>query len=193
MIRLATEADLPAILEIYAPYVLEDTASFEYEVPSAEAFLARFRQITADFPWLVWEEQGEVLGYAYGSRPHSRAGYAWTAESSVYLRRDVRGRGIGKRLCRALEKLLALQGYRLLYAIITSENRASLDFHARTGYTLRAEFPGIGVKFGRNLGVIWMEKWLKSADIPTEPPTPWRAFVRNDKNRADILGILTVS
>ena len=69
MIRIATEADIPAILEIYGPYILTSTASFEYTVPTEAEFLQRFRTITAQFPWLVWEEDAQILGYAYGSPP----------------------------------------------------------------------------------------------------------------------------
>ena len=77
MIRIATEQDLPAILSIYAPYILHSTATFEYDVPSEADFLQRFRDITVQFPWLVWEEQGTILGYAYASAPFVRAAYAW--------------------------------------------------------------------------------------------------------------------
>ena len=75
MIRLAAEADIPEILSIYAPYVRDTTISFEYEVPTPEAFTARFQQITRQFPWLVWEEDGHLLGYAYASAPFTRAAY----------------------------------------------------------------------------------------------------------------------
>ena len=74
MIRLAEEGDLPQILEVYAPYVLNTEYSFEYTVPTLEVFTQRFRDITALLPWLVWEEDGQVLGYAYASRPWSRPG-----------------------------------------------------------------------------------------------------------------------
>ena len=83
MIRIATEKDIPQILAIYGPYVEDTTVSFEYTVPTEEAFLERFRGITAQFPWLVWEEDGKVLGYAYGSPPYARAAYGWCAEPSV--------------------------------------------------------------------------------------------------------------
>ena len=77
MLRIATPADIPAILEIYGPYVLSSTATFEYTVPTLEEFTSRFDTITAQYPWLVWEEAGKILGYAYASAPYTRAAYAW--------------------------------------------------------------------------------------------------------------------
>ena len=79
MVRNATEADVAAILAIYAPYVLHTTATFEYDVPTQEEFMQRFRDITRQFPWLVWEEDGAILGYAYASAPYTRAAYRWCA------------------------------------------------------------------------------------------------------------------
>ena len=102
MIRPALESDLPAILAIYGPYILHSTATFEYEVPSLPAFTDRFRGITAQFPWLVWEENGTILGYAYASAPYTRPAYAWCAEPSVYLCPQARGSGIGAALYAAL-------------------------------------------------------------------------------------------
>ena len=75
MIRIAVDADVPAILAIYAPYVLQTTYSFEYEPPTEAEFLTRFRSVIHTFPWLVWEEDGEILGYAYASAPFERAAY----------------------------------------------------------------------------------------------------------------------
>ena len=111
MIRIAEERDVPEILSIYAPYVLQTTHTFEYDVPTQAEFLARFRSITAVFPWLVWEEDGRILGYAYGSAPFERAAYRWSCETSVYLRPEAKGRGIGRKLYTALEQLLAAQGF----------------------------------------------------------------------------------
>ena len=174
MIRMAMEADVPAMLAIYSPYVLNTTASFEYEPPTEAEFLARFRGITDRFPWLVWEEEGEILGYAYGSLPFERAAYAWCAEASVYLKSEARGRGIGKKLYEALEKFLRAQGYCKVYAIITSENAASLAFHRKMGYKFTGEFPNCGYKFGRWMGVIWMEKVLENSGHMTKFPVSWR-------------------
>ena len=101
MIRIATEADVPEILAIYAPYIENTTITFEYNVPTKAEFLERFRSITQQFPWLVWEEDGKILGYAYGSAPFQRDAYRWCAEDSIYLHPDARGRGIGTKLCTA--------------------------------------------------------------------------------------------
>ena len=193
MIRIATEKDIPAILSIYGPYVEDTTVSFEYTVPTSDAFLDRFRTITAQFPWLVWEEEGQVLGYAYGSPPYARAAYGWCAEPSVYLAPQAHRKGIGTALYAALEKLLALQGYQVLYALVTSENAPSMAFHIRNGYSVRAEFPECAYKFGRVLGVTWLEKRLRSVDIPSSHPATWLSIVNSDQILDDILDNLTLS
>lgn len=160
MIRLATEADLPAILDIYGPYVLHTAVSFEYSVPTLEEFTQRFRGITAQFPWLVWEEGGKVLGYAYGSLPFARDAYRWCAASSIYLAPEAQGRGIGRQLYRALEAVLQEQGYRKTYALVTSDNAGSMAFHEAVGFREVAVFPDCGYKFGRFYAVTWLEKTL---------------------------------
>ena len=170
MIRLATEADLPAILDIYGPYVLNTATSFEYSAPTLEAFTERFRTITAQFPWLVWEEDGAVLGYAYGSLPFSRDAYRWCAASSIYLAPDAQGRGIGKKLYAALEAILGEQGYRKTYALVTSDNEGSLAFHEAVGFRQIAFFPECGYKFGRFYGVTWLEKTLKCDNLLSHFP-----------------------
>ena len=172
MIRLATEADIPAILDIYGPYVLNTAISFEYTVPTLEEFTQRFHSVTAQFPWLVWEEEGKILGYAYGNLPFGRAAYRWVASSSIYLAPDARGNGIGTRLYAALEKLLTAQGYRKTYAIITSDNPGSRRFHEKVGFRFLCEFSDCGVKFGKLYSVVWMEKVLNSNEIPHIFPKP---------------------
>ena len=181
MIRFATEADIPAILDIYGPYVLNTATSFEYTVPTLEEFTQRFRSITAQFPWLVWEEDGKVLGYAYGSLPFSRAAYRWCAASSIYLAPQAQGKGIGRKLYAALEALLKEQGYRKTYAIITSDNPGSLRFHEKQGFRFIAEFPECGYKFEKLYGVVWMEKMLNSDQIPQDFPKSIHQLVNVDR------------
>ena len=193
MIRVAVEADVPAILAVYAPYILTTTYTFEYDVPTLSDFLERFRGITQQFPWLVWEEGGEILGYAYASPPYTRAAYRWCAEPSVYLRPEARGRGIAKALYDALEKILTVQGYQVLYALITEENLASRRFHEKMGYRFSVLFPDCGFKFGRWLGLIWMEKRLKPVEIPSKSPTTWSELVKDRQRIFYILDNLSLS
>ena len=193
MIRIATEADVPQILDIYAPYILTTTHTFEYTVPTEDEFLARFRNITAQFPWLVWEEEGQILGYAYASAPFERAAFRWTAEDSVYLRPGARGRGIGSKLVLALEEILKIQGYRKIYAIITTENKQSLEFHKKLGYRHLADFPDCGYKFGRWLGITWLDKELLSVDSPSSFPRSFPEIRQELQKNFDILGILSIS
>lgn len=192
MIRFAAESDVPAMLAIYAPYVRNTAYTFEYTVPTDAEFTARFLSYTRQCPWLVWEEDGAVLGYAYGSLPFERAAYAWCAEVSVYLAPRIQRKGIGRKLYAVLEAILWAQGYRVIYSLITSENHASLAFHEKMGYRTAAEFPGCGLKFGRWLGVVWMEKRSNMVEIPTKMPVPWRSVVESDRKPEDILAILSL-
>lgn len=172
MIREAVPGDVPAMLEIYRPYVAETAYTFEYEVPTLEEFSRRFQAVTAAFPWLVWEENGEILGYCYGARAFERAAYQWAADLSIYLWPDCRGRGVGRRLYEALEQCLTRQGYRLAYGLVTTENTGSCGFHRAMGYRAAAELPRCGWKFGGWYSVTWFEKRLNEQD-PAQPPVSW--------------------
>lgn len=193
MIRIATEADVPAILDIYTPYITDTTITFEYDVPTREEFMARFRRITEDFPWIVWEEQGEILGYAYACRPFERAAYSWCAEPSIYLKSSAQGQGIGRKLYLALEELLKLQGYRVLLALITGENTGSLAFHEKLGYSFAGELKGCGYKFGKWLSVFWMEKTMEFVHNSADFPIKWSIIGQDDQKICDILYNLSLS
>ena len=173
---------------------MENTAySFEYTVPTVEAFTARFQSYTRQMPWLVWEENGKVLGYAYGSLPYERAAYAWCGEVSIYLAPEIQGKGIGRKLYAVLEEIMFRQGYRVIYSLITTENEGSLRFHEKLGYTQTAVFPDCGFKFGRWLGIIWMEKRSNAVEMPTTPPVSWRMIVENDRKFREFLDTLSLS
>ena len=193
MIRPAVEADIPAVLAIYGPYVENTTYSFEYDVPCRREFTRRFYAITAQFPWLVWEEAGEILGYAYGSAPFERAAYRWCAEPSIYLSPQAQGRGIGRKLYTVLEALLEQQGYQVLYALITEENARSLRFHESSGYRTRAVLPACGFKQGRWLDLVWMEKRLKIVQSPSAFPVSWVSIVQDAERFTKILDSLSLS
>lgn len=170
MIRAATRDDVPAMLAIYAPYILETAITFEYEVPSPGDFMRRFEGIAANYPWIVWEENGAVLGYAYGGAAFSRAAYAWDADLSIYLDRDARGRGIGAKLYRCLEEMLARRGFHNLYGVVTGENLPSIRFHERMGYVRMGTLVQTGYKLGRWHDVVWLGKRLRPAEDPGKPP-----------------------
>lgn len=171
-IRMATIEDIPQILDIYRPYVENTAISSEYTVPSLYEFHQRFLKTTAQYPWLVWEEKGAILGYTYASRPLERAAYQWSASASIYLRPDAKGKGIGRKLYAALEQLLQLQGYRKVYAIITTVNEDSIAFHQAVGYRQAAQLPDCGYKLGIRYGILWMEKTLNTWDAPPNAPLP---------------------
>jgi len=172
---------------------LNSTATFEYDVPCRKEFLQRFFTITTQFPWLVWEEAGRILGYAYASAPYERAAFRWCAEPSVYLRPEAQGRDIARKLYTALEWILEKQGYQVLYALITDENHPSLRFHEKMGYRQMVRFPDCGFKFDRWLGLIWMEKRLKIVHSPSAFPKPWLSIVQDAERFRNILGSLSLS
>jgi len=193
MLRIATEADVPQILAIYAPYVTDTTITFEYDVPTEAEFRNRFQTITREFPWLVWEENGEILGYAYAARPFERAAYRWCAEPSIYLKSAAQGRGIGRKLYLALEEILKLQGYQVLLALITGENDGSLRFHEKLGYSFAGELKACGYKFQRWLSVFWMEKRLRIVHNSMVFPIEWGALGQDAQKICDILYNLSLS
>ena len=171
-IRMAGTADVAGILDIYRPYIENTAITFEYDVPSEADFLQRFRDITSRGPWLVAEEAGQLLGYAYLDRAFVRAAYAWAADLSVYLRPEARGRGLGRAFYTLLERMAALQGYQVLYGLVTTDNDASCRFHEAMGYRLLCCMPDCGFKLGRWHGVNWYEKRLCPPTAPAAMPTP---------------------
>lgn len=182
MLRHATVEDVPQILQIYGPYILQTSFTFEYEVPTLEQFSQRFLAITQQFPWLVWEENGQILGYAYADRAFARAAYQWTADLSVYLRPEARGKGIGRKLYEAAEEILQNQGYFALYAIVTDGNLDSCAFHRALGYREIAHLPQCGYKHNSWHGIYWFEKRLREGE-PTAPPA---APYENTQNKETI-------
>ena len=179
-IRFAQKSDYPAMLEIYRPYVETTRISFEYETPAADVFERRLNAIAEKHPVLVFEENGKISGYAYTADVFERAAYSWCAELSVYVEKECRGRGIGKRLVCAAEDIARLLGYKLLYSLVTEENAASIAFHNALGYKQIAFFPGQGYKFGAWTGVVWFEKRLsENSGKITIPPHISRVYRKN--------------
>ena len=181
MIRQANRADIPAILNIYAPYIRETTITFEYDVPEIGEFEARFDAVCARYPWLVWEEDERILGYAYADKAFARMAYAWDADMSIYLDMEARGKGIGVRLYGCLEEIMRNYGYHNLYALITGENAPSVAFHERRGYDRLGTLEKSGWKFGKWLDVYWYGLRLREAAAPGDVPA---AFACTDGDLA---------
>ncbi len=173
MIRIANLEDVPAVLEIYRPFVEETAVSFEYVLPTREEFSRRMAEHMKDYPWLIWEEEGKVLGYAYAGRAFERAAYSWNAEISCYLAPEARGRGVGRQLYAQIEDILRRQGLRKVFAVVTSANQASIGFHKALGYEEVACYPKVGFKLGAWYDVIWLVKELLPLGEPESFPKSW--------------------
>ena len=159
-IRDARRSDVPAMLAIYAPFVEHTAVSFEYDVPTEAEFARRLEEHQAAFPWLVCEENGRVMGYAFAGRAFERAAYGWNAEISCYLAPELRGRGVGRRLYARIEEILTRLGYYKLFAVVTSANAPSVAFHHALGFRDAACFRNVGYKQGGWYDVLWLEKTL---------------------------------
>lgn len=179
-LRLAdTKNDVAQILSIYAPYILNTTVTFEYEVPSIMAFERRIEQISNQFPWLVCEQSGQIIGYAYASKQYERAAYAWNAELSVYVAPKAQGMGIGTALYQALMGLLKMQGYCNVSVRIQIPNEKSVALHRAFGFEEAGIMRSIGNKFGRWLDMLSMTKQIGEYVPSPQPPIAVTALDRN--------------
>ncbi len=165
-IRPAALADLPEIQSIYAYHVLHGAGTFEEVPPSLEEVEERFRDIVGrGWAYLVATDATGVLGYAYFSQMRDRSAYRYTAENSIYVRDDVRGQGVGKALVGQLLETAAAMGFRQMIAVIgDSENTGSVGVHASLGFQMVGTMRAVGLKFGRWLDVVLMDKAVGAAD-----------------------------
>ncbi len=162
LIRPSREADLPAIAAIYGHHVLHGTGTFETTAPAeAEMAARRAGVLSRGLPWLVVEDDGRVLGYAYCQWFKPRPAYRFSAEDSVYLHPDAAGRGLGRQLLAALAQEAEKAGLRKLIAVIgDSGNAASIGLHTAMGFERVGVIRDCGWKFGRWLDIVLMEKTL---------------------------------
>jgi len=169
-IRPATEADIPEIQSIYAHHVLTGTGTFEEEPPSVEETMERFEKVRGrGWDWLVAVDATGVLGFAYYTQFRDRSAYRFTVEDSIYVREDVRGQGVGKALVIRLIEDATAQGFRQMLAVIgDSENVGSIGVHATLGFQMAGTLRAAGLKFGRWLDVVTMQRPLGrgSEDVP---------------------------
>ena len=166
-IRAATVDDAPELLKIYSPYVTDTAISFECTVPTVDEFRNRIVNILKNFPYLVAERDGQIVGYAHAKSFVGREAYRVSAELTIYLDKNFRGHGVGKKLYGELEKLLARQGITNLYACVAYSEvedefltRTSVKFHEHCGFKICGKFTNCGEKFSRRYSMVWLEKLL---------------------------------
>ncbi len=180
-IRFATIEDTKNILNIYSQYF--DTAiTFEYEVPSLDEFKQRIISISEDYPYIVLEDNDNILGYAYAHRFKERDAYGWGAELTIYMDKKAHSKGYGKKLYSALIDLLKLQDVKTVYACVTSANELSKKFHEILGFKKCADFKNAGFKFGKWYGITWYELSVNEYD---NNPAPVKSVQNLDKVQVD--------
>lgn len=192
-IRTAVLQDASELLALYAPYVEHTVITFEYEVPTLQEFEARMRRIMEKFPYLVAEQDGRIVGYAYAGAFRERAAYQWGVETTIYVRQDCKKQGIGRKLYEVLEKLLAMQNILNLNACIGYPEqedeyltRDSVRFHERLGYRMVGTFKKCGYKFGRWYDMVWMEKMIGTH---TDKPAAVKTFAEVKKEADSLLSV----
>jgi L-amino acid N-acyltransferase YncA len=166
IIRLAERRDVPGILEIYAPFILDTAVTFEEIVPDEESFWERIQAIMTELPYLVCEIDGQIAGYAYASGYRSRASYRWSKEVSVYIHPGFQRRRVAHALYTSLNEMVRYQGIADLLAIITMPNEPSVAFHEYFGYRKCAEFSKVGYKLDQWQNVGWFELFLQDEKEP---------------------------
>ena len=169
-LRSAVPADAPALLAIYAPYVEQTAITFECDVPAEAEFTRRIADTLQNYPYLVAEQDGVPVGYAYAGKFHERAAYDWSVETSIYVEQHRKRQGIGRLLHDALEQELQRRHFLNMNACVAcpiGENdpyltRDSICFHEKLGYRMVGEFHQCGYKFGRWYHMVWLEKHIGS-------------------------------
>ncbi|WP_024514814.1 GNAT family N-acetyltransferase [Bradyrhizobium sp. Tv2a-2] len=166
-IRPAEEADLPLITEIYEHAVRHGTATFELVPPDLAEMTQRYRALMdGGFPYFAATVEGRVIGYAYAAAYRARPAYRFTVENSIYLQPSIHRRGIGLQLLQRLIVECEARGFRQMIAVIgDSANAGSIGVHTRTGFTLIGTHPNVGLKFGRWLDIVTMQRSLGDGAI----------------------------
>lgn len=186
MIRIVSLDDARDLLEIYSYYVKHTAVTFEYEVPDIEEFKMRISHTIKKYPYVVAIEEGQIAGYAHAGPFHERKAYDWAVETSIYVKHDIRHKGIGKQLYLALETYLYDMGVINLNACIAYPVKEdvhldtnSIEYHKHLGYRWVGRFHKCGYKFGTWYDMVWMEKCLRRhPDCPQ--PVIWFEQIRGD-------------
>ncbi|MBS7455870.1 GNAT family N-acetyltransferase [Coralloluteibacterium stylophorae] len=180
MIRVARAGDAEAVQAIYAPCVTGSALTFETEVPDVAAMRTRMLDRLEHYPWLVLEEDGRVLAYAYASRFRERAAYDWIAETSVYTHADARRRGLARHIYGVLLDVLALQGLTQAVGVITLPGHGSVALHEAMGFAPAGVWRASGWKLGAWHDVGVWQRQLRDAPGPPVPTTPFARLAGTD-------------
>ncbi|MBR5913522.1 MAG: N-acetyltransferase [Selenomonadaceae bacterium] len=171
-IRNATVEDATELLKIYSYYVEKTAISFEIETPTLKEFEDRIVKIKKNFPYIVAEVETKIVGYAYAHEFVGREAYKFSAELTIYLDKNFRTQGIGKKLYSEIEKILKERGIKNLYACIAYcdvedeyLNLNSVKFHEHLGFKIVGKFTNCGYKFNRHYSMVWAEKLLSGSEI----------------------------
>jgi phosphinothricin acetyltransferase len=175
MIRSATADDAAAVAAIYAPIVRDTTISFELQPPTVDEMRTRIEATLSRLPWLVsLDDDGAVNGYVYAAKHRDPGAYRWSVNTSVYVRGDSRGQGVGKRLYLALLDELRRLGYFQAFAGIALPNPGSVALHESVGFEPIGVYRNVGHKHGAWRDVGWWQRPVQALAAPTAEP---RAFV----------------
>ena len=171
-IRTALPEDAAAFVAIVAPIIANTTISFERDPPSPEGMRDRITETLRRYPWLAsLDEQGRVNGYAHAGPHRPAPAYRWSVNTSIYLREDARGRGVGKALYGSLLERLSATGYWRAFAGIALPNAASVALHESVGFQPLGVYRKVGFKHGRWLDVGWWQRDLHQEETG-EPQSP---------------------
>ena len=167
MLRPVAPSDAQALADIYNPYIRDTIITFEEEPVTAEEMASRIAKVTGAYPWLVWEEDGVVAGYAYGSSWRSRHAFRFSVETTIYLASQHQGRGIGTQLYQALLAALAARGFHSALGCLGLPNESSVRLHEKLGFRKVGHMQDAGWKFGAWVAVGFWERILSA---PTATP-----------------------
>ena len=157
MIRKVMLSDAEAICTIYNYYILNSVATFELESVDTDEMMRRIKRITQKFPWIVYVEANELLGYAYADDWKTRKAYKYTVESTIYIKNGYNGQGIGSRLYMFLLNELTKINIHAVIGGISLPNDASIALHEKLGFEKIGQFKDVGFKFNKWIDVGYWE------------------------------------
>lgn len=153
-------SDGEALAAIYNPYITDGVISFEYDAVDGDEMTRRVQRITERYPWIVYERNGQIQGYAYASRWKERAAYHYCAETTVYLRQGQEGKGLGTLLYEELLRRLSRHDVTIAIGCIALPNQASVALHEKLGFEKVGHFPEVGYKFDQWIDIGYWRKKL---------------------------------